>query len=281
MEPEVRTARSIAPCAKHQDIGRNLAHARFASAANARQSDIQHATVADQSQFSRSWYALTVAQKRIERPAATAHSTARCAKHPVMDTKLKDGQEDGLNLGHSPEMLFDLRANNTPPHLLSLAEGDIVFLMRTLDKRKNLTNNTRLLILDIKTRFIKVQTLGDHPQTHLIPRIRFSFKMHRRKALTVDRLQFPLRLAYAMTFNRAQGQTLDKVLVDGTSRLLRKHDCHGAFTHGQCNVAISRVRRREDIAILVDEHNIVTDAKTGERCALTANIVFKSFIAAE
>jgi hypothetical protein len=34
-----------------------------------------------------------------------------------------------------------------------------------------------------------------------------------------------------MTFNRAQGQTLDKVLVDGTSRLLRKHDCHGAFTH--------------------------------------------------
>ena len=196
-------------------------------------------------------------------------------------TKLKDGQEDGLNLGHSPEMLFDLRANNTPPHLLSLAEGDIVFLMRTLDKRKNLTNNTRLLVLDIKTRFIKVQTLGDHPQTHLIPRIRFSFKMHRRKALTVDRLQFPLRLAYAMTFNRAQGQTLDKVLVDGPSRLLRKHDCHGAFTHGQCNVAISRVRRRGDISILVDEHNIVTDSKTGERCALTANIVFKSFIAAE
>jgi hypothetical protein len=193
-------------------------------------------------------------------------------------TKLKDGQEDGLNLGHSPEMLFDLRANNTPPHLLSLAEGDIVFLMRTLDKRKNLTNNTRLLILDIKTRFIKVQTLGDHPQTHLIPRIRFTFKMHRRKALMVDRLQFPLRLAYAMTFNRAQGQTLDKVLFDGTSRLLQKNDCHGAFTHGQCNVAISRVRRREDIAILVDEHNIVTDAKTGERCALTTNIVFKSFI---
>jgi hypothetical protein len=30
--------------------------------------------------------------------------------------------------------------------------------------------------------------------------------------------------------------------------------------------------------ILVDEHNIVTDAKTGERCALTTNIVFKSFI---
>ena len=38
--------------------------------------------------------------------------------------------------------------------------------------------------------------------------------------------------------------------------------------------------RREDIAILVDEHNIVTDAKTGERSALTANIVFKSIVAA-
>ena len=83
--PEIRDAQSIARCAKHQDIDRNLARARFASVANARQSDIQHATVADQNQFSGSWYALTVAQKRIERTILTAQSTARCAKHPVMD----------------------------------------------------------------------------------------------------------------------------------------------------------------------------------------------------
>ena len=42
------------------------------------------------------------------------------------------------------KMPFDLGANNTPPHLLQLAEGGVVFLMRTLDKRKKLTTNTRL-----------------------------------------------------------------------------------------------------------------------------------------
>ena len=82
--PEVQTARSIARCARHQAIDRNLAHARFASVANARQSDIRHASV----DHRRSWYALTVALKRIERTTLTARITARCAKHPVIDRSL-------------------------------------------------------------------------------------------------------------------------------------------------------------------------------------------------
>ena len=43
--PEIRDAQSIARCARHQDIDRNQARARFASVANARQSDIRHANV--------------------------------------------------------------------------------------------------------------------------------------------------------------------------------------------------------------------------------------------
>jgi hypothetical protein len=74
--PEAGTARGIARCARHQDIDRNQAHARFASAANARQSDVRHANVVDQS---RSSYAVTVALKRIERITLAAQSTARCA----------------------------------------------------------------------------------------------------------------------------------------------------------------------------------------------------------
>ena len=63
-------------------MDRNLAHARSASVANARQSDIRHANV------HQSMHALTVALQRIEPAAATAHSTARCAKHLVMDKSL-------------------------------------------------------------------------------------------------------------------------------------------------------------------------------------------------
>ena len=52
--------------------------------------------------------------------------------------------------------------------------------------------------------------------------------------------QFPLSLGYAMTIHKAQGKTLDAVVVD-ISR--------GAFAHGQAYVALSRTRRAADIHI--------------------------------
>ena len=86
--PEAGTAQITARCAKHPVMDRSLARARSASVANARQSDIRHASV----DHRRSWYALTVALKRIERTTlaaqSTAQSTARSAKHPVIDRSL-------------------------------------------------------------------------------------------------------------------------------------------------------------------------------------------------
>lgn len=52
--------------------------------------------------------------------------------------------------------------------------------------------------------------------------------------------QFPLALGYAMTIHKAQGKTLDAVVVD-ISR--------GAFAHGQTYVALSRTRRADDMHI--------------------------------
>ena len=72
------------------------------------------------------------------------------------------------------------------------------------------------------------------------------------------RLQFPLRLAYAMTFNRSQGQTLERVLIDSKMRVLNFTEVRGAFTHGQLYVALGRVRMRNDVAILID-HDCVHD----------------------
>lgn len=53
--------------------------------------------------------------------------------------------------------------------------------------------------------------------------------------------QFPLNLGYAMTIHKAQGKTLDAVVID-ISR--------GAFAHGQTYVALSRTRHSCDIHIL-------------------------------
>jgi len=52
--------------------------------------------------------------------------------------------------------------------------------------------------------------------------------------------QFPLALGYAMTIHKAQGKTLDTVIVD-ISR--------GAFEHGQTYVALSRTRTAADMHI--------------------------------
>jgi hypothetical protein len=59
--------------------------------------------------------------------------------------------------------------------------------------------------------------------------------------MTVVRKQFPFRLAYAVTYNKSQGQTLDRAVVDVRNPV---------FAHGQMYTAISRVRKGEDIRML-------------------------------
>ena len=73
----------------------------------------------------------------------------------------------------------------------------------------------------------------------LVPRIKNVSKSH-QIPFTLIRHQFPLTLCYAMTINKAQGQTFNKVgiLFD-----------QPVFSHGQLYVAMSRVRNPRDIKI--------------------------------
>ena len=59
------------------------------------------------------------------------------------------------------------------------------------------------------------------------------------------RIQFPFRLSFAMTINKSQGQTFKNVGL-----LLRHPSC----SHGQLNVAASRVRNFHSLCILVDTY---------------------------
>lgn len=58
--------------------------------------------------------------------------------------------------------------------------------------------------------------------------------------------QLPLRLGYAMTIHRAQGQTLDKVVLEPGK----------IFCYGQLYVALSRVKSMDDLYIKGDLNNI-------------------------
>ena len=67
------------------------------------------------------------------------------------------------------------------------------------------------------------------------------------------RTQFPIRLAYAMTINKSQGQTFQKVRIP----LLHLTIClkvglilrTPVFTHGQLYVALSRVPAKEGLMV--------------------------------
>ncbi|HIS88659.1 TPA: ATP-binding domain-containing protein [Candidatus Avigastranaerophilus faecigallinarum] len=66
------------------------------------------------------------------------------------------------------------------------------------------------------------------------------------------RFQIPFILAYAITIHKAQGLTLDEVVID----------CRSAFEHGQVYVALSRVKKLENLYILgFNAYKVYADKK--------------------
>ena len=58
------------------------------------------------------------------------------------------------------------------------------------------------------------------------------------------RRQFPIRVPFAMTINKSQGQTLQRTAI---------YLPQPVFQHGQLYVAVSRVTSPENLEILVEE----------------------------
>jgi len=97
----------------------------------------------------------------------------------------------------------------------------------------------------------------------LIPRINLTLKTQ-KLPFVLERRQFPIRVCYAMTINKSQGQTLSTVGV-----YLKKP----VFTHGQLYVAISRVTSNKGLKILIEnEDGTCTDT--------TKNIVYPEVFSA-
>ena len=102
------------------------------------------------------------------------------------------------------DFLHQMTPNGLPPHDLNLKVGAIVMLIRNLSVRQGLCNGTRLRIISMSPNLLQAEILLSGKRV-FIPRIPtdstetgFPFKL--------KRLQFPLRLSYAMTINKAQGE---------------------------------------------------------------------------
>ena len=166
----------------------------------------------------------------------------------------------------TPEILHRYDIPNVPSHKLSLKCGDICLIIRTLRGCGNkvaLSTNTRVKIVEIKSSCIRVLTLTKVPCHVNIPRIIFKFRLTSNESYYMHRKQYPLRLAYAMTINKSQGQEFESAVLD----LSRP-----PFTHGLLYVGASRVRHSNNIRVFNCNN-------TGDNPApVVTNIVFKDLL---
>jgi ATP-dependent exoDNAse (exonuclease V) alpha subunit len=140
------------------------------------------------------------------------------------------------------EFLNSLSINGMASHSIKLKVGLPVMLLRNLNPAKGLCNGTRLIVRRLMRNLIEAEiAFGKYKGTYVfIPRITMS-PINHMLPFTLLRRQFPLRLCFAMTINKSQGQTLKHVGVCLTSQ---------PFSHGQLYVAMSRVTSSANLKIL-------------------------------
>jgi ATP-dependent DNA helicase PIF1 len=132
-----------------------------------------------------------------------------------------------------------------PQHQLLLKVGAKVIMTKNIDQRYRCCNGTPAIVRQCNEDVITVQRIEDNGRLGDLVDVVRSQTPHKpglrtKSTLEFVRTQFPLRLAFAMTIHKAQGQTLDKVGVYLNSPI---------FSCGQLYVALSRVRRAQDIVV--------------------------------
>lgn len=158
-----------------------------------------------------------------------------------------DDENDILKGIMNEALLNSISVSGVPNHNIYLKVGDICLILRHL-LPLGLATNQRVKIARFFETCIMVQTLDDEQRAVPIPRIRFKFAMRGGNSYKILRTQYPLRLSYCMTYNKSQGQTLGRVLLDTTEE---------PFAHGHSYVAMSRVRQCNDIKLYCKESDII------------------------
>jgi ATP-dependent DNA helicase PIF1 len=151
-------------------------------------------------------------------------------------------QDDGQTAQFPVEFLNSLTPSGLPPHKLILKKGAIVILLRNLDNKNGLCNGTRLIVRQCSPRVIEAEiaTGKNSGKIVFLPRIPMD-SSDGDLPFVFRRRQFPVKLAFAMSINKAQGQTMNKVGIYLQSEV---------FSHGQLYVALSRVTNVDNLVLL-------------------------------
>ncbi len=149
------------------------------------------------------------------------------------------GEQHGI---YPTEFLNTLNFSGIPPHELHLQEGCPIILLRNMTS--GLANGIGFIVIQLMQHVIEaeVATGPTKGQRVFIPRLSITPSDTKRMPFTLRRRQFLVVPAFAMTINKAQGQTLKMVSI-----FLPKP----VFTHGQLYVAMSRIGCPKGVKLLV------------------------------
>ncbi|XP_018300771.1 ATP-dependent DNA helicase PIF1-like [Mycetomoellerius zeteki] len=145
------------------------------------------------------------------------------------------------------EYLNSLNPTCLPPHILRLRKYTVIMLIRNLNINEGLCNDTRLLVLNLENNLLRCEILSGNKIGEIIFLNRITLYCENIYPFTFKRRQFPVKLAFAMTINKSQGRTFEKVAVD-----LRKN----IFNHGQLYVALSRVCSWDSLKVYLEDNNL-------------------------
>ena len=131
-------------------------------------------------------------------------------------------EEEGV---YPVEVLNTLTPSGMAPHQLTLRVGAPVVFLRNLNRDQGMMNGTRGVILALRPWSVQVKlTTGPRSgESFVVPRINLTSSDSGDDHIRFIRRQLPLRLAYCMTINKAQGQTFRPAtsLPQGSYRLER------------------------------------------------------------
>ncbi|XP_076038383.1 ATP-dependent DNA helicase Pif1-like [Oratosquilla oratoria] len=132
-----------------------------------------------------------------------------------------------------------INSPSIPLHELKLKIGAVVMVLRNICPPK-LCNGTRIMITNLKKHIIvgNILTGAYKDEQVMLPKVTLDST---DTSVFFKRKQFPVRLCYAMTINKSQGQTFDTCGL-----LLDSSQC---FAHGQLYVACSRVTSHDSLII--------------------------------
>ncbi|XP_019163086.1 PREDICTED: ATP-dependent DNA helicase RRM3-like [Ipomoea nil] len=164
------------------------------------------------------------------------------------------------------DFLHTISVPGLPPHKLILKKNCPVMLLRNINPAEGLCNGTRLICDDFRDHVIRcVIASGEHFGKHVfIPRIPLEASKDEKCSIPFKRHQFPIKVCFAMTINKAHGQTFDFVGI-----YLRQP----VFSHGQLYVALSRAKKADCVKMLICNNHRDTSSTN-----VTDNIVYEEIL---